>query len=165
MKTLKLILLFAAITLGLQSFAFSLFNLPDYNVNSNPVDNLLTVVSKPLMIAPEANNNSVAKDNFTDTIIIDLDEIVVESNFPNSAHACISEQVPYPIFAQEQGIEGAVVVKFTFDAFGRARVEEAMSNDPRLSAYVKDKIENLQLRNCRVDMYKPYYMRFLFKLY
>ena len=165
MKTLTLILLFVGTTLGVQSYAFSLFNLPENTINVNPVDNLSTVVATPIVSSPVADNTRVHHDNFTDTIIIDLDEVVVESSFPNAAHKCIIEQVPYPSFAQEKGIEGAVVVKFSFDESGRARVEDAMSNDPRLAGYVQQKIENLQLRNCIVQMHKPYYMRFLFKLY
>ena len=165
MKTLKLLMLAVALTLVVQGYSFSLFNLPEYNLFPNPVDNLNVVAEMPLVIVPKADHTIVHNDNFSDTIIIDLDEIVVESSFPNSAHKCITEQVPYPAFAQEQGLEGAVVVKFSFDEFGHARVDQSMSNDPRLEDYVKQKIESLELRNCIVEMHKPYYMRFLFKLY
>lgn len=164
MKTLKLILLFAAVTLVSQSFAYSIFNLPAFKSNVNPIDNLFTVIETHATTA-KADKTRVDVDNFTDTIVIDLDEVVVESSFPNSAHTCFAEQVPYPAFAQEQGIEGAVVVKFAFDENGHARILEAMSNDARLTEYVKRKIENIQLKNCVVEMDKPYFMRFLFKLY
>ncbi|MCB2220571.1 MAG: hypothetical protein KQI35_09265 [Bacteroidetes bacterium] len=165
MKTLKLILLLTGLALYGQAFSFSLFNLPVDQVISNPVDNLLTVMADPILIKPVADNTNTQRENFIDTIVIDLAEVVVEWGFPGSARECISEQVPYPDFAQKLGIEGAVAIKFSFDDYGNVHVDEAMSNDPRLENYVKTQVENLHLRDCVVDVHKAYYMRFLFKLY
>ncbi len=165
MKTLKLLLLIIGMAVLSQAYSFSLFNIPDETVNISPVDHLTILMDDPLVVKPAADNTNVRKENFEDTIVIELDEVIVESRFPASAHECIMEQVPYPVFAQQQGIEGAVVVQFTFDDYGNVRVEESMSNDPRLSGYVTQQLESLKLKNCVVDVNRPYYMRFLFKLY
>jgi hypothetical protein len=166
MKTLRLVLLVVGLLACNFAFSFSIFNLPEEPVYVNPVDNLNVhsdLINPNTDIA--GDKTKIQQNDDGDTIIINLAEVIVESRFPSSARECISAQVPYPDFAQEQLIEGAVAVSFMFDEYGNVTILQAMSNDPRLENYVKEKVRTMHLKNCVVDVGKAYYMRFLFRLY
>lgn len=166
MKTLKLLIVLLGLVICAPAFSFSLFDLPNDMIYNNPVDNLNVNHKSPLPLKnASAKDTKLQKQNFKDTIVINLAEIVVESSFPNSARECITQQVPYPAFAQKEALEGAVAVEFSFDEYGRTQITNSMSNDLRLERYVIKRIENIKLKNCIVDINKPYFMRFLFKLY
>ncbi|MCD4698293.1 MAG: hypothetical protein K8S16_18865 [Bacteroidales bacterium] len=166
MKTFKLALLVSGLLLVSSGYAYTIFNLPG-EIIINPIDKLK--ISDEAILTLDITNsgakNSVEEvGSSDDTIIINLAEVVITSEFPASARECISRQVPYPNFAQRQKLEGGVALSFSFDRSGIITINEVYSSNPQLENYVKDCIQNLQLDYCRVDIGKEYYLRFLFKL-
>ena len=166
MKTFKFVLLVTGFLLASSGYAYTIFNLPD-NTITNPVDNLKVLEEAILTLditSSGTKKSSKQAESNEDTIIVNLAEVVITSEFPNSARECIARQVPYPPFAQKQKLEGGVALSFSFDRNGNISIHEVYSSDPQLENYVKSCIHKLHFDYCRVDIGKEYYLRFLFKL-
>jgi len=167
MKTLTILFCFAGILWVQSGFALTTLNIPVTDVYENPLDNL-AIKSDQLIPSSEVFRKTPKKTtqkDSSDTIVIDLSEVVITSPFPENSRKCILEQVPYPTFAQEELLEGCVTARFAFDEAGKVHVLEANATDPRLDNYVRSKLESLQLSYCMVEIGKDYYLRFWFKLY
>lgn len=167
MKTTLLITLGILLICCHAGYSINESTLPENEVSVKPLDKL-SIIKPTFPVIPEKiilNESSSEKDKDSDTIIIELSEVVITSPFPANSRKCILEQVPYPAFAQEGKLEGGVIVRFVFDQEGIIHVLEANSTDSRLENYVRNRLSELQLRNCMVEIGKDYYIRFLFKLY
>lgn len=166
MKTIKLVTLVLGLLFFSPGYAFTLFNLPGEPVK-NPLDNLNVNENNALTIDINKSENlkSAAMENRNrDTIVINLAELVITTPFPASAHECISKQVPYPAFAEEQQLEGGVALSFEFDRDAQIHIKETYASDAALEAYVVDRIKAMSLHNCRAEIGKEYYLRFMFKM-
>jgi len=165
MKTLKLIATVLGVICLNSAFSFSTFNLPLDEITSNTTEKLIVFdnyTDIADVVVPDKTN--VQKKFVEDTILIDLTHEKIVSPFPNASRNCILQQIPYPEFARKKKLEGGVVVQFKFDENGVVHVLDACSNSPELENYVLNKLSNLQLKNCVVDINKDYYMRFMFRL-
>ena len=164
MKTLKLVALVFGIVFANLAFSFTTFNFPDEGNYINMADELQVMI--PLKISPEVFN-STAK-NFIpykeDTIIIDLQEIVITQGFPEASHDCLHRQIGYPEFAKQQRIEGVVALTMRFNSYGNVEIIDSFGSDPQLESYVHDQLYKLHLKDCAVQINKPYNLRFSFRL-
>ncbi len=148
------------------AFPFTAINLP---VDVLEVDELESPL--PFMNAIQAmevivpDNTNLKPDLIRDTVLIDAESINRSGPFPSASKDCILSQVPYPEFAKQRQLEGGVAVRFLFDESGNVEVLESCSNSPELEQYVVQKMSQLQLKNCVVDVNKDYYMRFMFRLF
>ncbi|MCB0308760.1 MAG: hypothetical protein KDD48_05260 [Bdellovibrionales bacterium] len=166
MKTLTLLLLIPATFWIQQTTASTTLDLPIGNVYENPVAILseLSGTKTPILLGDDNNPGKSDATNDRDTVVIDLAEIVITSPFPSNSADSILEQVPYPVFAQEEGLEGGVILRFSFDPEGKIHVLESNATDYRLENYVIGRVENLQPKRCMVEIGKDYYIKFIFKL-
>ncbi|MCD4656970.1 MAG: energy transducer TonB [Planctomycetes bacterium] len=166
MKTLKLILLFCGIIFFNLAYSFTALNLPLDVIYENPVDKLLVFENPDIIFDIETSEKSNdATPNTEDTIVIDLDEIVITDGFPERSHDCLQRQVKYPDFAVKQKLEGVVAVTMLFNRDGNVEIVDSFGSDSRLESYVHGQLYNLHLRNCSVEMNKPYNLRFTFRLF
>lgn len=166
MKTLKLVALVLGLLYFSPGYAFTLFNLPGDPVK-NPIDNLNVSDNDALTIdiTKSENLKSKAMENRNkDTVVINLAELVITSSFPASARECIMQQVPYPAFAEESQLEGGVALSFEFDSDANVHINETYASHPQLEAYVVDRVKAMSLHNCRAEIGKEYYLRFMFKM-
>lgn len=166
MKTLILVTLVFGLLFFLPGYSYTLFNLPGEPV-INPIDKLNVSGHDALVI--DINNSKDLKSKSLetrneDTIIINLPEIIISTPFPASARECISKQVPYPSFAEEQQLEGGVALSFKFDSNGRVQIKETNASHPELEAYVVDRVQAMSLHNCRAEIGKEYFLRFMFRM-
>jgi hypothetical protein len=164
MKTLSLVTLVFGIAFSNLCFAFTTFNLPDEGNYVNQVDELQ--VMTPIMPSPELFNLTprVFIPYKEDTIVINLKEVVITQGFPERSHDCLQRQVTYPEFARQQKIEGVVAVTMRFNSFGNVEIINSFGSDPQLERYVHEKLNNLHLKDCAVQINKPYNLRFTFRL-
>lgn len=165
MKTLKLISLIFGIFCISSAYSFTTLNLPGDIVKGNLVDKLF-VYGEPALLMDledlEGKENTTSKEE--DTIVIDLEEVVITDGLPAESVHSIQQQVKYPYFAMKQKLEGIVAVCMVFNSNGNIEIKESCSNHPELENYVINKLLNLQLSNCVVQMGKEYYVRFTFRL-
>lgn len=165
MKTLNLILLVCGIMITSVAFSFTTLNLPIEGSYVSPVDALMVHHQNDkvidAMIAKESNESL---PNFEDTIVIDLNEIVITEGFSQKSHACLQKQVKYPEFALKEKLEGLVAVTIHFNSDGNVEILDSFGSDPRFESYVHEKLYGIHLRDCAVEMNKPYNARFTFRL-
>jgi hypothetical protein len=164
MKTLKLVSLIAGIAFSNLAFSFSTFNLPVGGNSVNVTDELQ--VMTPIKLSPDVftSNSKVLIPYKGDTIIIDLQEVVITQGFPEASHDCLQRQIVYPEFAKEMHLEGVVALTMRFNINGNVEILDSFGSDPRLEDYVHSKILNLHLKDCSVQVNKPYNLRFTFRL-
>jgi len=144
---------------------FTTFNLPIDELYVNPLDKLYVNhdQSIPLTFNGTPNNNKL-NPNLEDTIIIDLNEVVITAGFPEKSHDCLQKQVKYPEFARQQHLEGVVALTMLFDRDGNVVITDSFGSDPRLENYVHEQLYRLHLKDCAVQVNKPYNLRFAFRL-
>ena len=165
MKTLNLILLVCGIMMTSAAFSFTTLNLPIEGLYVSPVDKLMVhhqnnkVVDA--MISKERNKSI---PNMEDTIVIDLKEVVITEGFAERSHTCLQRQVKYPEFALKEKLEGVVAVTLHFNQDGNVVILDSFGSDSRLESYVHGKLYGIHLKDCSVEMYKPYNARFTFRL-
>jgi hypothetical protein len=164
MKTLKLVALVIGIVSSNLAFCFSTFNLPLEGNSVNLADELQ--VMTPIKIAPDVFNTATRtyipyKD---DTIVINLQEVVITQGFPERSHDCLQKQISYPEFAKQQRLEGVVAVTMRFNREGNVEILDSFGSDPQLEGYVHSRLLNLHLKDCAVQIDKPYNLRFTFRL-
>ena len=150
----------------LPGFSYTLFNLPGEPVK-NPIDNLNVSDGEVLTIDINKSEDLKPKSHETrneDTIIINLPEVIISTPFPASARECISKQVPYPSFAEEQQLEGGVALSFEFDRDGGVHIKQTNASHPELEAYVVNRVQAMSLHNCRAEIGKEYFLRFMFRM-
>ncbi len=167
MKTLTILALLCGIMFCSSANAYTLFNLPPAYYYSSPADNL-NVVLNPLMLANINNvllNNSQPSHKPEDTIVIDLNEIVITTGFEQQSKECLQKMITYPEFAKKQHLEGVVAATIKFNENGDVVVLDSFGSDPQLEDYVLNKISRMQPKNCSVKMNKPYNLRFVFRMY
>jgi len=166
MKTKKLLMLITGFFLISSVFSFTVVNLPIDEL-SDPLPNNELSFDNPDLVSEviKPDNTQVKSKYLKDTILIDLAKEAATDPFPSASKNCILQQVPYPEFARAKQIEGGVAVRFAFDANGDVHVKEAFSNSSELEDYVINKLSNLQLKNCVVDVNKDYYLRFMFRMF
>jgi hypothetical protein len=166
MKTLKFVSLAIGILSCQLAFSFTTLNLPVDAIYENPVDNLyVSSLAGKMMDLNTEEITEVVTPNTEDTIVIELDEVVITAGFPMAAEQCILEQIKYPEFALKQQIEGIVALSLVFDTDGQIHVLETNSSSPEFESYVIGKLQTLHLKNCSVKVGEPYNVRFAFRLY
>ncbi|MBN2172967.1 MAG: hypothetical protein JW731_02465 [Bacteroidales bacterium] len=166
MKTLKFLIFTIGIILCQLGYSFTTVNLPVEGVYENPVDNLFVSTSLDNILPAEISEiNEIVTPNNEDTIIIDLDEVVITDGFPQAAEQCIIQQIKYPDFALKDQLEGMVALSLVFDDYGKIHVMEVYSSNPEFEKYVIQKLAVLHLKNCCVKVGQPYNIKFTFKLY
>lgn len=165
MKTLVLVFLFSALMFTQRALPFTTFNLPLDEIFVNPLDELYMnhVPSTQLTLNGTSKDNKLTP-NLEDTIIIDLNEVVITAGFPEKSHDCLQKQVKYPEFARKQHIEGLVALTMLFDSNGNVVITDSFGSDPRLENYVHEQLHKLHLKDCAVQINKPYNLRFAFRL-
>jgi hypothetical protein len=164
MKTLKLVALVFGIVFTQLAFSFTTFNLPDEGNYINMADELQVMI--PLKISPEVFN-STAKNYIPykeDTIVIDLQEVIITQGFPEASHDCLQRQIGYPEFAKQQRLEGVVALTMRFNSYGNVEIIDSFGSDPQLESYVHEQLYKLHLKDCAVQINKPYNLRFSFRL-
>jgi hypothetical protein len=164
MKTLNLLTLLFGIAFTNLGFAFTTFNLPDEGNYVNQSDELKVMI--PIKLSPDVfNTNSRTFIPYKeDTIVINLKEVVITQGFPERSHDCLQKQVTYPEFAKQRQIEGVVAVIMRFNSYGIVEIIDSFGSDPQLESYVHEKLHNLHLKDCAVQVNKPYNLRFTFRL-
>jgi hypothetical protein len=149
------------------AFSYTTWNLPIQGSYENPVDKVM-VFQHNDMIADVliAKSNDKSIPNMEDTIVIDLNEVIITESFPQHSHACLKQHVKYPDFALKEKLEGVVAVTLHFNSDGNVEILDSFSSDKRLESYVHGKLYELHMhvKNCSVKMYKPYNARFSFRL-
>jgi hypothetical protein len=166
MKTLNLTLLVFGLMITSAAFSFTTLNLPIDGIYKTPVDKVMVFHHQDIIadaMISERNDKSVP--NMEDTIVIDLKEVVITEGFAQRTHACLQKQVKYPEFALKQKLEGVVAVTLLFNRDGNLEIVDSFGSDPRLESYVHEKLYGLHLRNCEVELNKPYNARFIFRLF
>jgi hypothetical protein len=88
----------------------------------------------------------------------------VTTECEKSLYKDLRSQIIYPSFAQEQKIEGFVVVSFTYNNKGDITIVEANSNNDQLKAYVIEKLSKTSVASCVRDSDQVFSMRFDFRL-
>ena len=167
MKTLNLILLVCGLMITGAAFSFTTMNLPIDGIYETPVDKLMVFHRQDKIAeALVTDKNSKSVPNMEDTIVIDLKEVVITEGFTQQSHACLQKHLKYPDFALKQKLEGVVAVTLMFNRDGNVEIVDSFGSDPRLESYVHEKLFNLHLhlKNCSVEMNKPYNARFTFRL-
>ena len=165
MKTLNLILLVCGIMITSAAFSFTTLNFPIEGSYETPVDKLMVFHQNDRVAdAILSNDRSKPSPNMEDTIVIDLNEVVITESFPQRSHACLQQQVKYPEFALKEKLEGVVAVTILFNRDGNVEIVDSYGSDRRLESYVHEKLFKLHLTNCAVEMHKPYNARFTFRL-
>lgn len=165
MKTIKILILFTGIFCINFAYSFTTETLPESNVKENVVDKLFVYGESALLSEIEnIIQENTTSANLEDTIIVDLNEIVVTEGLNGKSKICIQKQVPYPDFAMEQKLEGVVAVCLVFDHDGNAIIKESFSSNNELENYVIDKLHHLQFSNCVLQIGKEYNLRFTFQL-
>lgn len=165
MKTLILLIPFCALFLSEKAMAYTTFSLPVETLNINPPDKLLIVNNRTYpMQVPVRNHTLNSSPRMEDTIIIDLKEVVITDGFPQKSHECLQRQVLYPEFAVQQHIEGVVAVTLLFNSDGNVVIKDSFGSDPELENYVHNQLHRLHLKDCAVQVNKPYNLRFAFRL-
>jgi hypothetical protein len=166
MKTLMFVIPFFALFICEQAFAFTTLDLRPEMLNINPPDKLLVINNEiyPKSIPARSNTSNPTSRN-EDTIIINLKEAVITEGFPARSHDCLQRQIIYPEFAKQQHIEGVVAVTMLFNSDGNVEITDSFGSDPRLENYVHEQLYRLHLKDCAVQVNKPYNLRFAFRLY
>jgi hypothetical protein len=164
MKTLKLVTLVFAIALSDIAFARTAFDLPAESNYINLTDNLQ--VMTPIKLSHDLFNTTpaISFPLKEDTIVIDLQEVVITQGFPEASHDCLQRQVTYPDFAKREHIEGVVVLTMRFNSDGNVEIIDSFGSDSRLESYVHSKLYNIHLKDCAVQMNKPYNLKFTFRM-
>jgi len=166
MKTLKIVLLAIGIFSFQFGYSFTTLNLPVDGIYENPVDNLyVSAFTEKVLDIDGIEVEEAIKPNDEDTIVIELDEVVITDGFPRSAENCILKQIPYPDFASKHQMEGVVALSIVFDENGNIHVQESYSSSQEFENYVIAKLNTLHLKNCSVKVGEPYNIRFAFRLY
>jgi len=166
MKTLKFISILCGVICFNLAYSFTSQYLPIDGVYENPVDKLL-VFNNPEFFKDfkKIQSKSEPSPNLDDTIVINLDEVVISNGFPGQSQACLQQRVIYPDFALQQNLEGVVVATILFNDSGNIEIVESYGSDPRLKNYVLEKLLDLHLKCCSVQMFKEYNLRFTFRIY
>ena len=164
MKTLKLVTLVFGIAFANLAFCYSTFNLPLERNYINLADELH--VMTPIKLSPDvfSTTSKTYIPNKEDTIVINLKEVVITQGFPERSHDCLQRQVSYPEFARQQHLEGVVALTMQFNREGNVEIIDSFGSDPRLESYVHDVLFKLHLKDCAVQIGKPYNLRFTFRL-
>jgi hypothetical protein len=146
------------------AFSFTTFNLPAAGNFVNLTDELQ--VMTPIKLSPDIFNTTpkTIMPSRVDTIVIDLQEVVITQGFPEKSHDCLQREVKYPEFARSQHLEGIVAVTMLFNRNGNVEIINTFGSDPDLEKYVHAQLFNLHLKDCAVEMNKPYNLRFTFRL-
>ena len=131
MKTLKLVSLIAGIAFSNLAFSFLLVNLPVEGNYYKPTDELQ--VMTPIKLSPDVfTSNSKALIPYKeDTIIIDLQEVVITQGFPEASHDCLQRQIVYPEFAKEMHLEGVVALTMRFNNHGNVEILDSFGSDSK----------------------------------
>ncbi len=164
MKTLKLVTLVFAIAFSNIAFARTTFDLPAETNYINLTDNLQ--VMTPIKLSHDLFNTTpaISFPSKEDTIVIDLQEVVITQGFPEASHDCLQRQVSYPEFAKREHLQGVVAVTMRFNREGNVEILDSFGSDPRLESYVHNKLSNIHLKDCAVQMNKPYNLKFSFRM-
>jgi hypothetical protein len=164
MKTLDLVTLVFATVFSIPAFCFSTFNLPLEENHINQADELQVMI--PIKLSPDVfKSTSKTFIPFKeDTIVIDLQEVVITQGFPEAAQDCLQRLVGFPEFARQQRLEGVVALTMRFNNDGNVEILESFGTDPGLENYVRGKLKTLHLKDCSVQINKPYNLRFTFRL-
>jgi len=88
----------------------------------------------------------------------------MDNGFLNSSHDYFDQYVNYPDFAIQQHIEGVVAITMRFNSYGNVEIIDSFSNDIKLENYVNDKLSSIHLKDCSVQINKPYNIKFTFRL-
>lgn len=165
MKTLNLLLLVCGILMTSAAFSFTTVNLPIDGIYETPIDKVMVFLNNDKEAdAIISNLKDKSVPNMEDTIVIDLNEVVITEGFTQRSHACLSKTVKYPEFAVKQKIEGVVAVTILFNRDGNVEIVDSFGSHPELESYVHEKLYGLHLRNCAVEINKHYNARFTFRL-
>lgn len=166
MKTLKITLAACGILIVNLAFSFTIFNLPIEGNYENPRDHVMVFDNSEIL---KSNVKSIetasVEPNMEDTIVVDLEEVVITDGFSQKSHACLQQRVKYPAFAMEEKIEGVVALTMLFNRDGNVVIVDSFGSDPRLESYVHEQLYGLHVKDCAVAMNKPFNMRFTFRLY
>lgn len=164
MKTLKLLTLVTGIALTHLAFGFTAVNLPLEETYINQADKLR--IMTPIKLSPDVfNTNTRTFISYKeDTIVINLKEVVITQGFKEASHDCLQKQVPYPEFARQQRLEGVVSLTMRFNDRGNVEILDSFGSDSRLESYVHGKLLALHLKDCSVQINKPYNLRFTFRI-
>jgi len=164
MKTLKLVALVFGTVFSNLGYSFTAFNLPVKANNIILADNLQVMI--PIRLSPDIfkTESKTMIPYKEDTIVIDLQEVVITQGFPERSHDCLQKQITYPEFAKQQRIEGVVALTMRFNSFGNVEIIDSFGSDPQLESYVHDQLYKLHLKDCAVQINKPYNLRFSFRL-
>ena len=166
MKTIKLLILFFGLIAFTSAYSFTALNLPFENIPLTDSEEMIVLENtNSISDVVVSDNTNYSTFNMEDTIQIDLASDGIGNIFPSDTRECIMKQVPYPEFARKKQLEGGVAVRFQFDDNGTLHIKDACSNSAELEQYVLTQLSNLQLKNCRVEMNKDYYLRFMFRLF
>ena len=133
MKTINLILLVCCLMITSAAFCFTTWNLPIEGSYETPVDKVMVFQHNDMIAAAiftESKDKSIP--NIEDTIVIDLNEVVITEGFPQYSHACLQEHVKYPDFALKQKLEGVVAVTILFNRDGNIEIVDSFGSDPQL---------------------------------
>lgn len=167
MKTLTILALLSGALFCCSANAYTIFYLPPGYVFDNPVDNMNVWLNPVVWMSVD---NDLEKKTLTrhkpdDTIVIDLNEVVVTTSFEQQSQECLQKMITYPEFAKQKHLEGVVAATIKFNKNGDVVILDSFGSDPQLEDYVLNKIHGMQPRNCAVKMNKPYNLRFVFRLY
>jgi hypothetical protein len=166
MKTLYITALICGLMISSAAYSITSINLPVQRMNIIAVDKVLVFQQNEIITDKLiADRHTKSVPNREDTIVIDLNEIVITEGFLQRSHACLTKQVKYPDFALEQKLEGVVAVTLLFNRDGNVEIVDSFGSDPSLELYVHEKLFGLHLSNCMVEMNKPYNARFTFRLF
>jgi hypothetical protein len=164
MKTLKLVTLVCGIVFSIPAFSFSTINLPQEDAYVNVADELQVMTPIKLSSGVFSSTSKLFIPYKEDTIVIDLQEIVITQGFPQSSQDCLQKHVSYPEFARQQRLEGVVALTMRFNREGNVEILDSFGSDPQLESYVHTKLHNMHLKDCSVQINKPYNLRFTFRL-
>jgi DNA-binding transcriptional regulator WhiA len=76
----------------------------------------------------------------------------------------IVNNIDYPEFAEEQGLEGDVWMKVTVDANNQVQVVDMSATNQALGKYVKKELKELYVENSGVENGQVYFLKLKFDL-
>ena len=165
MKTLKILLLVIGTLCINLGYASTVLNLPKGNINETIIDRLFVYGESALLTDIEnLLQKNTESSNFEDTIIVDLDEIVITEGLSGNSKICIQKQITYPDFAVKQKLEGVVAVCIVFNHDGNVEITKSFSSSIDLENYVIEKLQHIHFSNCIVQIGKEYNLHFTFQL-
>lgn len=76
----------------------------------------------------------------------------------------ISSKIYYPLFAEDQQIEGEVWLKLCVDNEFKIRIIDLSATDPALGRYVRESLTDLFIKNPNCSTGEEYYLKVKFDL-